>query len=305
MQRLGLEPVQLARMYPVYYVFLEKAKRFVETKGESRFSPGDLFSGVLETIKTHGIVPDEAYRGQARVCETFNHELMYDQLDSLMQYVKARRLWNEKRVLAKVVPILNAHLGAPPKKFDYHSRTYTPKTFLEEVVRLPWDEYLLVTSFSYSPIDTFTELRVPDNWAHRENFFNVPLRVFSGGIKEALDNGYSVAIDADISEPSYRETKTYAIIPPYDIPFALINQEAREFRFDNRATTDDHLMHIIGYRQFNGQDWYLVKDSWRTAFDVRPDGYFFFHSSYVELKVLAYLVHKDAVPSIARRIPKD
>jgi len=304
MERTGLTPVRLARMYPVYSVFLEKAKRFVASRGASRFAPGDLFSGVLETIKTYGIIPEEAYRGQARVCDTYNHETLYNALDSLMRSVKAKRQWNEKKVLAKVIPILNAHLGKPPTEFEYKGSTYTPKSFLEQVVRLPWDDYLLVTSFSYAPFEQFTQLKVPDNWAHRDNFFNVPLAAFTGGIREALVNGYSVAIDADISEPSYTETKSYAIIPPYDIPVGSITQEARDFRFENGSTTDDHLMHVVGYRQFNGQDWYLVKDSWRTAFEVLPNGYFFFHESYIQLKVLAYLVHKDGVPSIARRMPK-
>lgn len=302
MKRLGLEPVKLARMYPVYYVFLEKAKRFVQTRGASRFAPGDLFSGVLETIATYGIVPEEAYRGQTRACETFNHDIMYRQLDSLMRIVKANNMWDERKVLAEVVPILTSHLGRPPETFEYMGTTYTPKAFLEKVVRLPWDEYLLVTSFGSSPFDQYTELRVPDNWAHRNNYFNVPLDVFSAGVAEALDRGYSLAIDADISEPSYAQTKTHAFIPPYDIPFAEITQSARDFRFDNGSTTDDHLMHIIAHRKFGDQEWYLVKDSWRTAFDVPPDGYFFFHKSYLELKVLAYLVHRDGVPSIVRRL---
>ncbi|MCU0412350.1 MAG: hypothetical protein MUF82_07455, partial [Bacteroidetes bacterium] len=40
MKRLGMEPVRLSVVYPMYCVFLEKAKRFVETKGSSRLSPG-------------------------------------------------------------------------------------------------------------------------------------------------------------------------------------------------------------------------------------------------------------------------
>ena len=302
MKRVGLEPVRLARMYPVYHVFLEKAKRFVRTQGASRFAPGDLFSGVLETIAAYGIVPEEAYRGQARICATYNHDEMYDQLDSLMRFVKANTLWDEKAVLAKVVPILTNHLGTPPETFEYKGTTYTPRSFLEKVVRLPWDEYLLVTSFSSSPFDQYIELPVPDNWAHRSNYFNVPLDVFSAGVTEALNRGYSVAIDADISEPSYRQTKTHAIIPPYDIPFENITQQARDFRFENGSTTDDHLMHILAQRKLGDQEWYLVKDSWRTAFDVQPDGYFFFHKSYVQLKVLAYLVHREGVPSIVGRM---
>ena len=50
MHRLGLKRVKLAMMYPVYFSFIEKARHFVKTKGESRFGGGDLFSGVFETI---------------------------------------------------------------------------------------------------------------------------------------------------------------------------------------------------------------------------------------------------------------
>jgi bleomycin hydrolase len=178
MKRLGLEPVKLARMYPVYYVFLEKAKRFVHTRGASRFAPGDLFSGVLETIATYGIVPEEAYRGQTRVCETFNHDMMYRQLDSLMRIVKANKMCDESNVLAEVVPILTSHLGKPPEVFEYKGTTYTPKAFLEKVVRLPWDEYLLSPPSVRAPLSVHRARA--DNWAHRDSF-RLTLDVFSAG----------------------------------------------------------------------------------------------------------------------------
>ena len=55
-------------------------------------------------------------------------------------------------------------------------------------------------------------------------------------------------------------------------------------------------MHIVDYKAFDDEDWFLVKDSWRTAWEPGSTrGYMFFHSSYVKLKVLAYMVHKDGV----------
>src|SRR5262245_2879657 len=63
MQRLGKESMRLSVFYPVYYLFLEKAKRYVRTKGLSRFGPGDLFSGVLDIIKEYGIIPAVVYGG--------------------------------------------------------------------------------------------------------------------------------------------------------------------------------------------------------------------------------------------------
>src|SRR6266542_468718 len=42
MARLKLPPARLSVTYPVYCAFLEKARRYVRTRGESRVNPGDL-----------------------------------------------------------------------------------------------------------------------------------------------------------------------------------------------------------------------------------------------------------------------
>ncbi len=303
MERLGRAPVRLSVIYPVYHVFIEKARRYIQTRGTSRFSPGDLFSGVVDVIREHGIVPADVYGGKGEGKAMYNHNALYTELSRLMARVKEEKLWNEKNVLPQVRRILDRHLGKPPARFTWQDTSYTPQTFLEKVVALPWDEYIYVTSFQYAPFYDFVELKVPDNWNRRESYYNVPLDLFYNSLKDALQAGYSVAIDADISEPSYERTKRYGLIPDYDIPPDAITQEAREFRFNTGATTDDHLMHIVDYKVFNDEDWFLVKDSWRTAWDPGSTrGYMFFHSSYVKLKVLAYMVHKDGVPGIKERV---
>ncbi len=302
MERLGLSPVRLSVMYPVYYVFVEKARRFARTHGESRFAPGDLFTGVWKTIRKYGEVPMEAYRGQEVYCPTYNQTPMYDELISYMEKVKADSIWDEDRVVSHVEEILDKNMGRPPREFVYEGKRYTPMTFLNEVVRLPWNEYIKVTSFTYSPFYIYTQLRVPDNWAHDSTYFNVPLDVFYRSMKDALKHGYSFAIDADISELSYRIEKGIGIIPPYDIRLSDIDQASREFRFNNGSTTDDHLMQAVAYRNFHGDEWFLVKDSWRTAWEGNHKGYSFFHESYMKLKVLAFLVNINAVPEIEKKL---
>ncbi|MEJ2053921.1 MAG: C1 family peptidase [Calditrichaceae bacterium] len=178
----------------------------------------------------------------------------------------------------------------------------TPQTFLKEIVRLPWNDYIMVTSFSYAPFYKFMELKVPDNWAHYDTYFNVPLDLFYKSLKEAVKNGYSVAFDSDTGEPGRIGREDVVFVPDFDIAGDDINQDAREFRFNNGSTTDDHLMHIVGYKRNHGNDWFLVKDSWRTAWDGQYSGYYFFHGDYLKLKVLAYLVHKDGVPGIVKKI---
>jgi bleomycin hydrolase len=297
MQRLGMEPVRLSVFYPVYYVFMEKAKRFVRTKGQSRFGPGDLFSGVLDIIKEYGTMPAVFY-GDQQAGHAANPAALSSALEQYLTSVKRASAWKEERVLQRVQAMLHTHLGKLPTTFPYQGHTLSPHSFLREVVKLPWQEYVLITSFQYAPFYQFTELRVPDNWRHHTNYFNVPLEVFHTLLKDAVAQGYSVAVDVDISEPSYALLKDMAIIPDFDIPTAAISQEARELRFNNGTTTDDHLVHIVGYKKFGQAEWFLAKDSWPTAWEGPHKGYVFLHESYVKLKVLAFLVHRDGVPTI-------
>lgn len=304
MQRFGLEPVKLAVMYPFFHVSIEKAKEYIRTEGESRFTPGDLFTGVIEIIKEYGIAPESAYRGQTRACNTHNHEQLEDELKTLMIRVKEMKIWDEELVLQKARKILYQHLGVPPQSFEYKGKIYTPRSFLKQVVRLPWDDYITVTSFTYDPFYEFIELKVPDNWAHYDTYFNVPLDLFYESIKDAIKDGYSIAFDSDTGEPGRVGKEDIVFVPEFDIPSKKIDQQAREFRFNNGSTTDDHLMHIVGYKRKHGNDWFLVKDSWRTAWEGQYPGYYFFHGDYLKLKALAFLVHKDAVPDIVKKIKK-
>jgi len=138
--------------------------------------------------------------------------------------------------------------------------------------------------------------------AHNNNYFNVPLEVFYTSLRDAVAQGYSVAVDVDISEPSYELTKDVGIIPDFDIPAAAISQEARELRFNNGTTTDDHLAQIVGYKKFGAEEWFLAKDSLPTSWEEPRQGYVFFHASYIKLKVLAFLVHRDGVPAMKQML---
>jgi bleomycin hydrolase len=298
MNRIGKEPVRLAVMYPVYNVFIEKASLFVNSKGKSRFAAGDLFTGAWETILKYGCVPQDTYPGKSVECSTYNQSRLYDELDLLMKKVSSEKRWDVQSVLTSVKNILEKHIGTPPTEFSYKGKKYTPVTFRDEVVNLPWNNYIKVMSFLYAPFNLFSDLRVPDNWVHDSTYFNVPIDVFYNGLREAVTKGYTAAVDADISEAAYRTGLGIAVIPGYDIPAKAISQEAREYRFFTELTTDDHLMHVVGIKSGEGNDWFLVKDSWRTSWNSNHPGYLFMDASYTKLKILAYLIHRDGVPQI-------
>ncbi|HBZ00842.1 MAG TPA: hypothetical protein DEO84_05915 [candidate division Zixibacteria bacterium] len=86
-----------------------------------------------------------------------------------------------------------------------------------------------------------------------------------------------------------------AIVPDFDIPQNLINQDSRELRFYNETTTDDHGVHVVGFTNMGGHDWYLVKDSSRRLAQGKFEGYVFYSDDYIRLKMLTFLVHKDAL----------
>ncbi|MBZ0200152.1 MAG: hypothetical protein K8H86_09815 [Ignavibacteriaceae bacterium] len=303
MDRLHGKSVKLAMMFPVYYGFIEKIKLFASTKGKSRFSPGDLFTGVLDVINKYGIVPLSAYGGDARGCGTFNHSELYEELYSLTKKIKSNDPQDSDKAVDEAIAILNKHLGVPPSEFEFEGKQYTPITFRDEVVNLPLNDYVMVTSFSYAPFYKKIKLNVPDNWRDNSNYLNLPLNEFLICLSSAIDNGFTAAIDADISEPAYNLNKKYLVIPPFDIEYKSINQVSRQFRFDNGSTTDDHLMHIIGHKKIAGNDWFLLKDSWRNAYETDlPNGYIFMNADYFNLKVLAIILHNDALKEIEEKI---
>ena len=86
--------------------------------------------------------------------------------------------------------------------------------------------------------------------------------------------------------------------------FSLSTQAAREVRFQNGKTTDDHAVHFIGWKNVGGEDWFLAKDSWKTAWMNGNEGDLLVHSSYVKLKVLAFIVHRDGVPEIVEALKR-
>lgn len=300
MQRLHQPAMRLSVNYPVYCEYLEKMKRFVQTKGTSRFAAGDLYSAI-DICQRYGVLPASAYGDPATIQ---GQKQLYKDLDALLRKLKAENIWNEAAAMAATKAILNHYLGEPPRQFAMDGKSFTPQSFRDETVKLPWDQYAAVTSFSYGPFHSYVEMKVEDNWQHRTNFFNVPLAEFYDAFKGALQKGFTLAADIDNTEPSYETTKRYCFIPDYEVAARDLNQQTRDAQFASGATTDDHLLHVVGYKNITGEDWFLAKDSWKATWNQHHEGYIFIHSSYVKLKVLSFLVHRDAVPEIGLSVAK-
>src|SRR5690606_27442197 len=138
-----------------------------------------------------------------------------------------------------------------------------------EMTGLRMQDYVSVTSFTHRPFYTTFILDIPDNFAYG-SFYNVPLDEFVKTVDDALDKGFTVALDTDVSEKTFSSKQGLAVIPenPTDEktilteikPEKKITQEFRESEFENFNTNDDHLMHIVGkMKDQKGNIYYKVK----------------------------------------------
>jgi len=172
-------------------------------------------------------------------------------------------------------------------------------SFMKEMAALNPDDYIDFMSLKSEPYWSKAEYRVPDNYWHSKEYFNVPLDVFMDIIKNSVKQGYSMAIGGDVSESGYLASYDVGFVPSFDIPSEYIDENARQFRFSNRSTTDDHGVHLVGYKEIeDGKWWFLIKDSSSSSFNGKNKGYFFYHEDYIKLKMMNITIHREAVPGI-------
>jgi len=299
--RLTGQKIKLSEMHTVYYEYLEKVRRYIRERGDSELGEGSESNAVTRIWKDYGAVPLDVYSGLVSGVERHEHAQMFAEIKHYLDHVEQYNYWDEEDNIAAVKLILNKYIGAPPISFEFEGKTMTPLQFLHDVLRINPDDYVDVMSTLSVPFYTKGEFKVPDNWWHSEEYYNVTLDEWYGIIKNAVKNGYTIAIGGDVSEPGYNGFEDAAIVPEFDIPQQYINQDSREFRIYNTTSTDDHGVHLVGYKKVDGRDWYLIKDSARSSRHGQFEGFLFYRDDFIKLKMLTFMVHKDAAEDVLKR----
>ncbi|HYG53279.1 MAG TPA: C1 family peptidase [Flavobacteriales bacterium] len=305
-KRLTGKEIKLSEIYTVYWEYVERAKYFVQNRGEMNLGEGSETMAVGRQMKKYGAVPLSVYSGMMPGKTVHTHEKMFAEIDAYLKGVKERNAWNEEEVVKTVRSILDYHIGKVPEKFTWEGKEYTPVDFVKNVLKINPDEYVDIMSLKTEEYWKKAEYKVEDNWWKSKDYLNIPLDDFTGVIKNAIKNGYGIAIGGDVGEPGFETGKQVAVVPSFDIPSEYINDDARAMRFLNKSTTDDHAMHIVGYTEKDGKTWYLVKDSGagsrNCGKECKSFGYYFFHEDYVKLKIMTFTIHKDAAREILRKV---
>jgi len=304
--RLHKKKVKISELYTVYWEYVEKARRFIQERGNSVFGQGAEGNSVARMWKEYGACPASEYTGLKDGRKFHTHKKMYGEMRAFLNGLKKSNAWNEEEALATIKSIMNHYIGVPPTKFKIDGKDYTPMTYMKDYLGINPDDYVEILSYKQEPYWQKVEYKVPDNWWHSEEYYNIPLDDYMKVLKKAVRKGFTMSIGGDVSEAGFLRTTNCAMVPTFDIPSEYIDENARQFRFSNGSTTDDHGMHLIGYYvDKDGKDWYLIKDSSsgsRNNDENAPEfGYYFFHEDYVKLKMMGFTVHKDAVKGILKK----
>ena len=327
--RNGKGEHDLSEMWIVRRKLLNQLDDNFLRRGKGNIGQGSLSHTFTNAYRQVGIVPEEVYTGINYDSDRHNHGEMM----SMLHAVADAAVKNRKRSPqydAVVNSILDTYLGPVPEKFTYKGKEYTPQSFAESL-GLDMDDYVELTSFTHKPYYKAFELEVPDNWEHAKQY-NVPLDELISAMDYALDHGYTVCWDGDVSEKGFSHQNAVAINPeindlskyspedsatfaklkadkrmeevlkfgrPY--PEIEVTPDVRQKGYETFVTTDDHLMHITGLvKDQNGTKYYKTKNSWGTE---RNDngGYLNMSDSYVKAKTIYIMMHKDALPSSLRK----
>ncbi|WP_281616077.1 C1 family peptidase [Flammeovirga sp. SubArs3] len=294
LMRKGKGEYDLSEMYFVRNTYPVKADKYVRRQGKTQFGEGGLAHDVMNIIKENGFVPNNVYDGKGGSKGGYDHQELFGVMESMLKTLASSKTVSPKWKNA-LEAVLDAYMGATPTSFEVDGKSYTPQQFAYEMDFNPSD-YIELTSFTnfddYSPC----VLEIPDNWSNGI-YYNLPLADLERVMDNALDKGYSLAWDGDVSEKSFSHKQGKATIEEENGKEIKVTSELRQEAFDSYVTTDDHLMHIVGIVKDNdGKKYYVTKNSW-GANSNDFGGYLYMSEGYIQMKTVSVMVHKDAIPS--------
>ena len=330
--RMGKGEYDLSEMFIVRQKYMNQLQDNYLRRGEGNIGQGSLSHTFKNAYRQVGIVPEEVYKGINYDSERHNHSEMVQYMEAIANVaVKNKKRSPEYDKLIR--NLFDTYLGELPAKFTYKGKEYTPKSFAESL-GLNMDDYIELTSFIHHPYYVKFDVEVPDNWEH-QLMYNLPLDEMIETVDYALNNGFTVCWDGDVSEKGFSFKNGVAINPvvkkaedlsgsdrarfekmdpkeqremlaeayKFEKPCPEVNvtPEVRQEGYEAFVTTDDHLMHLTGItKDQNGTKYYITKNSWGTERNTFG-GYLNMSESYVRAKTIFLMVHKDAIPAAIKQ----
>ncbi|RHJ82738.1 aminopeptidase C [Parabacteroides sp. AM08-6] len=322
--RMGKGTYDLSEMFIVRQKYMNQLQDNYLRGGNGNIGQGSLSHTFMNAYKQVGIVPEEVYTGINYNSDKHNHSEMVRFMSAIAD-VAVKSKQRSPQYYELINNLFDTYLGKVPEKFTYNGKEYTPKSFAA-FLGLDMDNYIELTSFTHHPYYQKFDVEVPDNWEH-SFMYNLPLDEMMETVDYALNNGFTVCWDGDVSEKGFSFQNGVAINPEvkkvedlsdtdrarfekldekgrleevfkFERPYPEINvtPEVRQQGYEAFVTTDDHLMHLTGItKDQNGTKYYITKNSWGTE-RHKFGGYLNMSESFVRAKTIYVMVHKDAIP---------
>lgn len=290
----------LSEMYIVRKVYEDKARNYVFRQGKANFSQGSLSHDLINTVARDGIVPESAFDGRLFEDQSYNHSemeaVLKGMLDGVLKSKHPSLVWKDA-----FNAVIDVYMGSAPDKFSVDNTSYSPESYAE-MLGIEVNNYISFTSFTHHPFYRSFILEIPDNYSNG-SFYNIPIEELKAVVDDALNAGYTVAWDGDVSEKGFSHKNGIAILPTNPDreylftepgPEKEVTQASRQTNFENFYTTDDHLMHLIGSATDKaGNRYYIIKNSWGDK--NLEHGYLYMSEAYFLSKTVAVMLNKKAV----------
>ncbi|MEK8179603.1 C1 family peptidase [Flavobacterium buctense] len=295
--------IDLSEMYNVRNIYLDKADNYVMRQGKTQFGEGGLNHDVINSARKYGLALQNDFSGKIKPDDKYDHSKMVSELEEILKKAVAETPAKYPNWKTDYKAVLDRYMG----ETEYVSPIV--KEAVSTIYLINFDDYVTITSFTHEPVYSKFILNIPDNFSNGY-FYNLSLDEFIQNIDYALDKGFTIALDSDVSESTFSGQFGIAVIPQNETdnktilteikPEKMITPEYRQAEFENYNTMDDHLMHIIGKaKDQKGNLYYKVKNSWGTK--SGRNGFVYMSVAYLKLKAISVLVHKDGLMSSTKK----
>jgi bleomycin hydrolase len=297
------QQIDLSEMYNVRNIYLDKADNYVMRQGKTQFGEGGLNHDVINSARSYGIALQSDFSGKINSDDVYDHAEMVAELEEILKSTVDLTPAKYANWKEDYKAVLDKYMGTADEVKPINAQKISAD------YKIDLNDYITITSFTHEPVYSKFILNIPDNFANG-SFYNLPLDEFVQNIDYALDNGFTLALDSDVSETTFSGPKGIAVIPENSAdatvildeikPEKWITTDFRQAEFENYNTMDDHLMHIVGKaKDQKGNIYYKVKNSLGTQ--SGRNGFVYMSVSYLKLKAISVLLHKDGLQSKTKK----
>ena len=298
-EKHGLGNFQFSQNFNFFYDMLEKANLFLQAVIDTRdksfddrevdwlfsnpISDGGTFAGVANLVTKYGVVPANV---MPESLSANNTSAMTSQLKTLLRRdglrlretpagVKAKDLpaYLEKQkveMLKDVYHVLGLCLGIPPEEFTWKGKTYTPKSFYQELLGYDLEhDYVMIMNDPLREYGKVYEIQYDRHLYDGMNYVyvNLPVERIKEMAIASIKAGKAMYFSCDVGKFLDR-TKGVADLRNFDYESLLgvdLSMNKRE-RVMTHASGSSHAMTLIAVDLKDGvpQKW-MVENSWGAA----------------------------------------